>query len=326
MKEVYKSCMSSDDDWKSDGGAIKFVLARIENYGYFPLIDGNEREADIDRTHLLAYFNKNKTVVTSILPVVGLNYKANISQFSTAYNFPYSEPNVITYGNSTSVDRGFEELLFKVALKVCREFRAKCNESSIHQSVNEILPFVTTVNELEPYFSPKDKERWLHLSELNEKLSSVNWTKYFIMTAPPDTHSYFLADPLVHVPSIEYMEQLNEILQNTPKRILANFVILHYILSWAKYLDDDYRTPLKATEKMIEGFIREILAVFKEGMKENKWMTNEQKKSAILKAERMKIYAAYEDVHLNDSELDNRHKDATHRTATSKVSRGAGPI
>ncbi|KAK6732311.1 hypothetical protein RB195_016598 [Necator americanus] len=300
MKEVYKSCMSSDDDWKSDGGAIKFVLARIE--------------------------------------------------FSTAYNFPYSEPNVISYGNSTSVDRGFEELLFKVALKVCREFRAKCNESSIHQSVNEILPFVTKVNELEPYFSPKDKERWLHLSELNEKLSSVNWTKYFIMTAPPDTHSYFLADPLVHVPSIEYMEQLNEILQNTPKRILANFVILHYILSWAKYLDDDYRTPLKhyledigvknyptkstscilvtikmfdaaftsvygrkfngiATEKMIEGFIREILAVFKEGIKENKWMTSEQKKSAILKAERMKIYAAYEDVHLNDSELDNRHKD-----------------
>ncbi|KAK6732302.1 hypothetical protein RB195_016594 [Necator americanus] len=358
MKEVYKNCLSSDEDWKSDGGPIKFVLARIEKYGYFPLIDGDERETDIDRTHLLAYFNKNKTVVKSILPIIGLDYRDNISQimisFSPQYDFPYDESNMIIYGNDTFVYPSFDGLLFKVSLKICSEVRANCNETLIRQAVKEMLSVVEKVHRLRLLIAQEDEDededRWYRLSELDVKLSSVNWTKYFIMMAPPDTHSYFLADPLVHVPNRKYIEELDGILQNTPKRVLANFVILHYILSWAKYLNDDYRTLLKeymfdigvedypskstscvtvttrmfdaaftsvygqkfngsATEKIVEKLTREIFASFKERIKENKWMTREQKEFAILKAERMKSHVAYEDVHFNETELDNRHKD-----------------
>ncbi|KAK6732307.1 hypothetical protein RB195_016595 [Necator americanus] len=353
MKEVYKNCMSSDDDWKSDGGPIKFVLARIEKYGYFPLIDGDERETDIDRTHLLAYFNKNKTVVKSVVPLIEMNYMANISEvgilFDPVNDFPYSEPDKIIYGKGNRTYSSLEELLFDVSWKICSKVRVKCNESLIRQGVKETIALVAKINGRTRNFAD-DRKKWYRLSELDDKLSSVNWTKYFIMTAPPDTHSYFLADPLVHVPNIKYVEELDGILQNTPKRILANFVILQYILSWAKYLDDDYRKPVKeyledvgvgnlplkttscftvttkmfdaaftsvyarkfngsANEKLVERLTREIFASFKERIKENKWMTSEQKEFAILKAERMKIYAAYEDVHLNDSELDNRHKD-----------------
>ncbi|ETN81251.1 hypothetical protein NECAME_08659 [Necator americanus] len=66
-----------------------------------------------------------------------------------------------------------------------------------------------------------------------------------------------------------------------------------------------------ATEKIVEKLTREIFASFKERIKENKWMTREQKEFAILKAERMKSHVAYEDVHFNETELDNRHKDAS---------------
>ncbi|KAK6732299.1 hypothetical protein RB195_016592 [Necator americanus] len=353
MREVYRNCLSSDEDWKSDGGPIKFVLERIQKYGYFPLIDGDERETDIDRTLLFVHFNKNKAVVKSILPVIGLNYRDNISQvmisFNPRYDFPDAEPRMI-YGNRTLVYPSFDELLFTVSMKICSEIRAKCNETSIRQGVKEMLSVVEKVHGLRSWISHFDGHQWLRLSELNDQLSSVNWTKYFIMMAPPDTHSYFLADPLVHVPNRKYIEELDGILQNTPKRVLANFVILHYILSWANYLNDDYRTLLKeymldlgvknfpskstfcftvttrifdaaftsvygqkfngsANEKLVEKLIREIFASFKERIKENKWMTREQKEFAILKAERMRIYAAYEDFHLNDSELDNRHKD-----------------
>ncbi|ETN82447.1 hypothetical protein NECAME_17714 [Necator americanus] len=70
MKNTYKKCLSSDQDWEFKGGPINFVLARLEGFGYFPLMHDYEPETDVDLTHLLAYFNRNKTVLSSILPVL----------------------------------------------------------------------------------------------------------------------------------------------------------------------------------------------------------------------------------------------------------------
>ncbi|ETN85693.1 hypothetical protein NECAME_16698 [Necator americanus] len=85
-----------------------------------------------------------------------------------------------------------------------------------------------------------EQEIGMFASQITD-LMIVNWTKFFIMTTPPDMHSYFLADPLVEVPSMRYTKRIDKLLQRTPKRVFTNYVILHYILSWIQYLDDEYR-------------------------------------------------------------------------------------
>ncbi|KAK6035446.1 hypothetical protein COOONC_27049 [Cooperia oncophora] len=69
----------------------------------------------------------------------------------------------------------------------------------------------------------------------------VNWTKYLLLVAPAATHDYILNDPSVVVPSKEYMERLNHVLNKTSPRTITNYVMIHYILSWLPWLEQKYR-------------------------------------------------------------------------------------
>ncbi|KAK6052356.1 hypothetical protein COOONC_10139, partial [Cooperia oncophora] len=68
----------------------------------------------------------------------------------------------------------------------------------------------------------------------------VNWTEYFLLVAPPESHSYILANPSVVVPSMEYIAQINQLFNDASSRTLTNYVIVQYILSWMRVLDNKY--------------------------------------------------------------------------------------
>ncbi|KAK6734178.1 hypothetical protein RB195_017763 [Necator americanus] len=352
MKNTYKKCLSSDQDWEFKGGPINFVLARLEGFGYFPLMHDYETETDVDLTHLLAYFNKNKTVLSSILPVLTKDAHSTsklIITFKKSDKYLIGDFGKVEHKRMGELKKSFVELLFKMSSRICIEVRDTCNDTSIRQGIGEVLTFMERISRL-AQLNFSDEGKRYHLSELDVNLSSVNWTKFFIMTTPPDMHSYFLADPLVEVPSMRYTKRIDKLLQRTPKRVFTNYVILHYILSWIQYLDDEYRQLMEEflkdvglkgfpakhdfcyllmsrwydaavlsiygqhfdgrdTEELAERLVRDVMAAFEEGIKENKWMTNEQKKLAISKANRMRVYAAYDDVHFNDTKLDHRHKN-----------------
>ncbi|KAK6061718.1 hypothetical protein COOONC_00614 [Cooperia oncophora] len=85
-----------------------------------------------------------------------------------------------------------------------------------------------------------NESRLKNLSEVDTLFYKVNWTQYFLLMAPPEIHDYILQDPLVAVPSTEYLERLNEVLNGTSPRTLTNYVMLQYILSWAPLLGQKY--------------------------------------------------------------------------------------
>ncbi|KAK5976807.1 hypothetical protein GCK32_019277, partial [Trichostrongylus colubriformis] len=68
----------------------------------------------------------------------------------------------------------------------------------------------------------------------------VNWTEYLFLTAPSIVHLYIAEDPKVKVPSEDYIEKLNEVLNETSPRTLTNYVIVQYILHWLPLLDKKY--------------------------------------------------------------------------------------
>ncbi|KAL6736505.1 hypothetical protein Aduo_006850 [Ancylostoma duodenale] len=71
-RSYYKGCMASIHEPQSRGGAIRFILEKIRQFGSFPLIDKSWSYGDdVDLTDLLAYFNKNGTVTNVLVPQIG---------------------------------------------------------------------------------------------------------------------------------------------------------------------------------------------------------------------------------------------------------------
>ncbi|PIO71248.1 hypothetical protein TELCIR_06860 [Teladorsagia circumcincta] len=81
-------------------------------------------------------------------------------------------------------------------------------------------------------------------SKYENEGAGVNWTEYLLLVAPPTTHSYILLNPGVAVPSDEYMEQLNQVLNETSPRTITNYVMVQYILSWLPLLEKKYSNLL----------------------------------------------------------------------------------
>ncbi|KAK6053727.1 hypothetical protein COOONC_08768, partial [Cooperia oncophora] len=80
----------------------------------------------------------------------------------------------------------------------------------------------------------------MKLSELDGIMDKVNWTQYLLHVAPSATHGYVLNDPLVAILGREYLEQLNQLLNETSPRIITNYVMVHYIMSWLPWIGKKY--------------------------------------------------------------------------------------
>ncbi|KAK6057801.1 hypothetical protein COOONC_04640 [Cooperia oncophora] len=84
------------------------------------------------------------------------------------------------------------------------------------------------------------KGRLVFIFEGHTSNIKVNWTEYFLLVAPPEIHDYILQDPLVAVPSKEYMDQINEVLNKTSPRTITNYVMVQYIVTWLPLLEKKY--------------------------------------------------------------------------------------
>ncbi|KAK5985251.1 hypothetical protein GCK32_000678 [Trichostrongylus colubriformis] len=84
-----------------------------------------------------------------------------------------------------------------------------------------------------------------NLSRVYRTTFKVNWTEYFLLVAPPIAHSYILRNPLVAIPSDEYVEKINRVLDETSPRTLTNYVMVQFILSWLPLLEEKYVDLIK---------------------------------------------------------------------------------
>ncbi|VDO77907.1 unnamed protein product [Heligmosomoides polygyrus] len=96
--------------------------------------------------------------------------------------------------------------------------------------------------------SPPEKR--FPLSKVDRALKAVNWTRYLLKVAPGDVHGYIIDDPLVEVPDMKFLKTIDSILSDTPSRVLINYVVLRYVISWSEALDSRYRTALKMVREI----------------------------------------------------------------------------
>ncbi|KAK5982542.1 hypothetical protein GCK32_001736 [Trichostrongylus colubriformis] len=96
------------------------------------------------------------------------------------------------------------------------------------------------------------ESKLVNLSQVDETTYKVNWTEYFLLVTPPTAHSYILEDPLVAVPSAKYVEEVNQVLNETSPRTLTNYVMVHYILSWLPLLEKKYLELIEWFSAMLD--------------------------------------------------------------------------
>ncbi|EYC37994.1 hypothetical protein Y032_0751g2050 [Ancylostoma ceylanicum] len=107
------------------------------------------------------------------------------------------------------------------------------------QNIHQLI-----VPELEVSYS-----KWEHLQSVDRLLNNtskrvitnyVNWTRYLYQTSPQNIHQLIVPELEVSYSKWEHLQSVDRLLNNTSKRVITNYVILVYILSWIDYLHEDY--------------------------------------------------------------------------------------
>ncbi|EYC05852.1 hypothetical protein Y032_0080g1400 [Ancylostoma ceylanicum] len=171
-QSFYKKCLSSNDEWKSRGGPIQFILEKIREFGSFPIIDKSWSYGDhFDITDLLVYFNQNRTIMKELVPWISADWMNNsIARLAFIPN-----PSILyqVTGNDGTVAmdaKKFIKTFGELALLICEEVGHNCSESEISKEVAEIYLFVVKIfnSTTEEYQAEEKKYNSIFLHRLSE--------------------------------------------------------------------------------------------------------------------------------------------------------------
>ncbi|KAL6736511.1 hypothetical protein Aduo_006856 [Ancylostoma duodenale] len=283
----YKKCLESDKKWETRGGPIQFVIEKIQRFGSFPMTEGSSSYGDdFDLTDLLTYFNQNRTVTKELVPSIRLDkWNRSSARLQT--------------------------------LLICEETGRNCNSSNVRKDVEEVFSLMQRIYTAMPssfkakFISTHDSNKSIfhhRLSELDAISTSVNWTKYLLKLAPDSHRFYIVSDPVI-IAEIESFQEIDQILLTTRKEVIVNYVMLFYVLSWVEFMDGKYRDVFETVRETLREMMEMIREEFIEVVRKNSWMDMEEKKKLVSKAKRMRFHGGYEDIHINEEELNAFHSD-----------------
>ncbi|KAK5981011.1 hypothetical protein GCK32_009379 [Trichostrongylus colubriformis] len=220
-RRLYRSCIRAEEEWNSTGvSGIDYVMSKIRKFGIFPMLseepfDEAQFNAEFDFTWLLAYFNQDDTVLDFVPRVTLLSY--HVQDFTR------------------KLQMNFTELLLRLMKLIAADKGINYRKTNTQPDILALRIFMSKI-----YALPRSLPISMNLSQVDGTIYKANWTEYLFLTAPPIVHPYIAEDPTVAVRSKEYIEKLNEVLNETSPRTLTNYAVLGKIsrITWS-LLDDD---------------------------------------------------------------------------------------
>ncbi|KAK5965182.1 hypothetical protein GCK32_016255, partial [Trichostrongylus colubriformis] len=238
----YNSCVHAEEEWNLSGvSGVNYVMGKIKEFGTFPMLseepfDEAHFNVNFDFTWLLACFNQNDTVLPVIAPKIEFYRdwkKARISFDPDKSLFSFLQNDL-----TKTLQRTFNEFLVRLMKLIAADTGVNFSKTNAAPDILDLRIFMQKL-----YAIPISRRSspTVKLSEVDETVYKVNWTEYFLLTAPPIIHSFIAEDPPVLAPSNEYIKNFNEVLNGTSPRTLTNYVMVQYILSWLPRLEKKYR-------------------------------------------------------------------------------------
>lgn len=68
----------------------------------------------------------------------------------------------------------------------------------------------------------------------------IDWKKLALSTTPYLVHSYLKTNPTIIISDIDYLRQMNTLLQDTDPRVVTNYILLRWAGSWSQEIGRKY--------------------------------------------------------------------------------------
>ncbi|KAK5974453.1 hypothetical protein GCK32_013341, partial [Trichostrongylus colubriformis] len=246
-RKLYHSCIRAEEEWNSTGvSGIDYVMSKIGKFGVFPMLseepfDEAQFNAEFDFTWLLAYFNQDGTVLDVIVPDIADSFGIGRISFVPRIT-------LLSYLGkdfTRKLQMTFTEFLLRLMKLIAADKGINYRKTNMSPDILDLRIFMrkiyalSTESSLQKY-RENNALREMNLSQVDGTIYKANWTEYLFLTAPPIVHPYIAEDPNVEVLGEEYLEKLNEVLNETSPRTLTNYVVVQYILHWLPLLEKKY--------------------------------------------------------------------------------------
>uniref|UniRef100_A0A915L194 Uncharacterized protein n=1 Tax=Romanomermis culicivorax TaxID=13658 RepID=A0A915L194_ROMCU len=247
-KVYYRMCMNTT---QINNAGLDPILKPLKELGGWPLLDENFNASTIDLTQLLANLRKyysldvflsfyvyadSKNTTTNIL---------NIDKGSLGLGMGTRDYylNDTSYGSQMAAYKKFLTDLVLVFAKETKNL-TKLDERIMRQ-IDEILDFEKKIANMT---TPEDQRRnhsllynkW-NIDQLQNHTPVIDWRTYFRLITSDEVYKIFRKpDFTVIVNEPTFMQNLNDLLQNTDKRIVVNYIIWRFLKMWSKILDSRF--------------------------------------------------------------------------------------
>lgn len=249
LKSLYHGCMNVDD---LNGRNSSELLSRIEKYGYWPIISPDKwKEENFDLTDLLVHVGRSRAIDVFVDVYVSLDQKkatrrllnfdqGGLGLGSSARDYYLNDTR---YGSQMAAYKRYMiEKISTFAKDAGGAYRSDPEE--IANEVDKIIHFE---REFARILTPDEDRRNFtkmynlhHLSEMQKVFGLMNWTKYFDWLVPEDMHEYLKSDPEIILAEPEFFVRLTKLLNSTPKKVLANYILWRFASAWSFQLDERY--------------------------------------------------------------------------------------
>ncbi|RWS10237.1 membrane metallo-endopeptidase-like 1 [Dinothrombium tinctorium] len=252
MRNMYKTCMNLTE---IEEVGNKPLLDLLQKFGGWPVLEGsNWNESNFDWLNALIHFRQNGfshdlLLDLSVTPDFRNNTRHVIDLDQASLGMP--DRTYLLRGLNDSAVRGYFKLMVESAVIL------GADREVAEREMLDALQFETI---LANYSLPREERRnisllynKMNISEIQKLAPNIDWHKYFnnLLNEPiPDNE-----DIIVNVPS--FVRKINNLIPETKKRVLANYMIWRVVLQSFATLGKLWRELAQEYNKVITGQDRE---------------------------------------------------------------------
>ncbi|XP_077998021.1 neprilysin-1-like [Glandiceps talaboti] len=249
-KTFYRSCL---DEAQIERNGATLIVKAIHNLGGWPVMEDN-------------VWNERSWQLVDVLGTLRLEYDTRVMlDMWTAEDDKDSDTNIIyvdqpTFGmpsrdyflkNSTGK---YLTAYLDYMVQIATKLRSDGNEEIARREMTKVLEFETKMAENSvPKADRRDVEllyNKMTIKQLNEEITQFDWMA-FLQTTTPGVHLDQYESIVNYSP--DYLREFGTLIETTPKRTIANYVIWDFISKNVAYLSEEFRTVRQNFRKAMFG-------------------------------------------------------------------------
>ncbi|XP_008202483.2 neprilysin-2 [Nasonia vitripennis] len=249
LQSYFKTCMNKDEINKNGN---EEYIRYIKSFGNWPVLAGNSwQEKDFDWLQSIYQFRRNGYSTNYLISLsIEVDMKNNTKRVITL--------DQTSLGLSQEfLRKGLEDKNVRAYYEYMVEF-ATLFGADIERAEKELKESLEFETQLAKISLPLEKRRDaevlynpMSIQQVQSKYASIPWAKYLNEILKP--HTSVAADEVVIVAVPSFLADFEKLIQTTPKRVLANYLLWRVSMDSASFLGDKVQAIQTKYEAVLTG-------------------------------------------------------------------------